>query len=133
MSRATTLWLRGEALVILAAAVFLLWQGYDRLGVFPPWAVVLILLAPDLSMLGYAAGPKPGAICYNAAHTYAAPILALAMGWQLLGEGARTAAAALALFWIIHIAADRLLGYGLKAPTGFRDTHLGRLGGGGDG
>lgn len=27
-----------------------------------------------------------------------------------------------------HIGMDRLLGYGLKYPTGFRHTHLGRIG-----
>jgi len=27
-----------------------------------------------------------------------------------------------------HIAADRTLGYGLKRKSGFKDTHLGRIG-----
>ena len=27
-----------------------------------------------------------------------------------------------------HVAVDRALGYGLKLPAGFRDTHLGRIG-----
>ena len=34
----------------------------------------------------------------------------------------------LALIWIAHIGMDRLLGYGLKYPSGFRDTHLGAIG-----
>ncbi len=34
-----------------------------------------------------------------------------------------------AAIWIAHIAMDRALGYGLKpSPTGFTDTHLGRIG-----
>jgi hypothetical protein len=32
------------------------------------------------------------------------------------------------LIWIGHIGFDRVLGYGLKYPTAFRDTHLGQLG-----
>jgi len=31
------------------------------------------------------------------------------------------------LIWLVHIGADRLLGYGLKYPTGFKDTHLQRV------
>jgi len=27
-----------------------------------------------------------------------------------------------------HVAVDRALGYGLKLHSGFRDTHLGRIG-----
>lgn len=27
-----------------------------------------------------------------------------------------------------HVGFDRALGYGLKLPTGFKDTHLGRIG-----
>lgn len=33
-----------------------------------------------------------------------------------------------ALIWIAHVGMDRALGYGLKRDTGFRDTHLGRIG-----
>ena len=33
----------------------------------------------------------------------------------------------LALIWLVHIGADRLLGYGLKYPTAFGETHLQRV------
>jgi hypothetical protein len=33
----------------------------------------------------------------------------------------------LALIWSAHIGIDRLLGYGLKYPTAFKETHLGRV------
>jgi hypothetical protein len=33
----------------------------------------------------------------------------------------------IALIWAAHIGVDRLLGYGLKYPTAFRDTHLRRV------
>jgi hypothetical protein len=38
-----------------------------------------------------------------------------------------SAATKVALIWLAHIGADRLLGYGLKYPTTFKDTHLSRV------
>jgi uncharacterized protein DUF4260 len=34
---------------------------------------------------------------------------------------------AVSLIWIAHVGADRALGYGLKYPSGFKDTHLQRV------
>jgi hypothetical protein len=31
------------------------------------------------------------------------------------------------LIWIAHIGVDRALGYGLKYPSSFKDTHLQRV------
>jgi Domain of unknown function (DUF4260) len=97
--------------------------GFLSLG-GPVLALVPALLAPDLSMLGYLAGPRVGAVTYNLAHNWAVPaglvVIGMAIGqpWPLL------AATALAS----HVGWDRALGYGLKLPSGFRDTHLGRIG-----
>jgi hypothetical protein len=33
----------------------------------------------------------------------------------------------IALIWAAHIGFDRLVGYGLKYGTGFKETHLGRV------
>ena len=33
----------------------------------------------------------------------------------------------LALIWLTHIGVDRAVGYGLKYPTDFKDTHLQRV------
>ena len=33
----------------------------------------------------------------------------------------------IALIWLAHIGMDRMLGYGLKYPTGFKDSHLQRV------
>ena len=75
-------------------------------------------------MLGYLAGPRAGAVAYNATHTYAAPAVLAAVsaaaGWGL-GVPA-------ALVWAAHIGLDRALGYGLKLPDGFPHTHLGPIG-----
>ncbi|QPC89108.1 DUF4260 domain-containing protein [Mesorhizobium sp. INR15] len=88
------------------------------------WLFALLILAPDLSMFGYLAGPRVGAVCYNALHILILPVLMVLAG-KLLGNVTVTA---VALIWIAHIAIDRALGYGLKLPSGFQDTHLGRIG-----
>lgn len=84
----------------------------------------MLLFLPDLSMLGYLAGPRIGALAYNALHTYVAPILLGAIGWL----ASMPALLPLAAVWAAHIGMDRMLGYGLKEPTGFHDTHLGTIG-----
>jgi len=72
---------------------------------------------------GYLGGPKLGARIYNAIHSYVTPatlaVVGLLLGSQVLLP--------YALIWMNHIGVDRLLGYGLKYPQGFRFTHLGKL------
>ncbi len=84
---------------------------------------ILLLFAPDLSMVGYVSGPKVGAAIYNIVHTYLLPVLLGIYGWM----AAQPLALSLALIWTAHIGLDRLLGFGLKYSTGFKDTHLQRL------
>jgi hypothetical protein len=111
--------LRLEGAAVLVAAV----AAYASIG--GSWLLfALLLLAPDLAMIGYRFGPVAGAAAYNAAHTYLAPA---ALGAAGLALGAPTMQA-LALIWTAHIGLDRALGYGLKYATGFSDTHLGRIG-----
>lgn len=81
-------------------------------------------IMPDLSMLGYTAGPRWGARIYNAVHIYCGPSV-LALAGLLLPAPALLP---LALIWFNHIGVDRLLGYGLKLPGDFALTHLGRVG-----
>jgi hypothetical protein len=111
------LWLRLEGLGVLVLAVYL----YARDGY--SWVVFATLfLAPDISFAGYLAGPRAGAAVYNAAHSYAGPLL---LAVALLTTGANLM---WALIWAAHVGFDRALGYGLKYPTAFADTHLGRIG-----
>jgi hypothetical protein len=86
-------------------------------------ALALLALAPDLAMLGYLAGPRAGALSYDLAHTYVGPVALAVIG--VLGDS--DVAVQVALVWLAHIGVDRLLGYGLKYPTGFKDTHLQRV------
>jgi hypothetical protein len=67
-----------------------------------------------------------GAVVYNAIHTYVFPAVLYGFGFAT----ARPAAMIVALVWAAHIGVDRLLGFGLKYPTRFRDTHLGAVRGG---
>ena len=84
------------------------------------WWLAGLFLVPDLTMLGYLRSPRLGAATYNMAHTYVAPLvlggLAFAFKASLAGS--------IALIWVAHIGFDRMLGFGLKYPSGFRDTHL---------
>jgi hypothetical protein len=84
----------------------------------------LLVLAPDLSMLGYLAGPRIGALSYNLFHSLIGSLALPALGWF----GASDPAVHVAVIWAFHVAVDRALGYGLKLPTSFRDTHLGQIG-----
>lgn len=111
--------LRLEGFAVFAAAVAL----YAHFG-FSWLLFALLFLAPDLFMLGYLVGPRTGAAAYNVAHTYTAA-LALVLPGFFLGS---PIAAACGLILIAHIGFDRALGFGVKYPTAFGDSHLGRIG-----
>ena len=110
--------LRLEGLLVLAAAV----SVYAMLLHGRWWIFAVFFLAPDLVLLGYAVPGRPAfaAALYNAAHTYVLPLL-LAMGaWKAHWRTGELSA----LIWTAHIAFDRLLGFGLKYPQSFKETHL---------
>jgi hypothetical protein len=110
--------LRLEGLAVGAAAAVLYFdQGYSWI------AFVLLLLAPDIGMLGYLAGPRVGAATYDLLHFEAFPVV-LGLAGVLAGADVPIQ---LALIWLTHIGVDRVLGYGLKYPTAFGDTHLQRV------
>jgi Domain of unknown function (DUF4260) len=108
--------LEGAAVAVAALTIYF-WADH------PWWLLVVLALAPDLSMIGYAAGPRVGAASYNVAHTYVLPVALGAVGTVTEGK----AAIAVALIWLTHIGVDRMIGYGLKYPSGFKDTHLQRV------
>ncbi|MCV0403269.1 MAG: DUF4260 domain-containing protein [Chloroflexi bacterium] len=116
---ATALILRAEAVVLFIAGVLVYLQLNGH-----PLLLLPLLLAPDISMLGYLGGPRLGAITYNLAHNLATALIVLAVGWFAAVAPLALAGALL----VAHVGMDRSLGYGLKLSTGFRDTHLGRIG-----
>lgn len=111
--------LRAEGLVALGAGSAL----YVSAGGQLLWLLPLLLVV-DLSMAGYLWGPRAGAIIYNLAHTWGTALVALGAGLWLDSPALVLAGAVL----IAHAGMDRAAGYGLKYPTAFGDTHLGRIG-----
>ena len=65
-----------------------------------------------------------GAVVYNAAHSYLAPVALMTSGFAI-GDPLTLS---IAMIWLAHIGIDRALGYGLKYAEGFGYTHLGRIG-----
>jgi len=102
------------------AAVFILslFAYHGNHGSWPVFA--LLFLVPDVSMIGYLANTRIGAITYNAVHTYIGPLALAAYSFATV----RYTMLSLSLIWIAHIGFDRMLGYGLKYPAQFKDTHL---------
>lgn len=111
--------LRLEGLTLFAGMTLLyaVWGGSW-------WIYAILFLAPDLSFAAYLAGPKVGAIIYNAAHSYMVPVTLMTLGFAL----ATPLTLSIAMIWMAHIGIDRTLGYGLKYFAGFGFTHLGRIG-----
>jgi Domain of unknown function (DUF4260) len=107
-----------EGAAILVAAVYFYHAGQYRW-----WLFAVLFLAPDLFMLGYLTDARWGSAVYNLVHTLIGPLLLLGIAavfnkaqWIPYG-----------LIWLAHIGIDRALGYGLKYPTFFKDTHLQRV------
>src|SRR5690242_20335873 len=89
------------------------------------WWFFVLLLAPDLSMAGYALNPRLGAITYDIVHHRAVSVVLFIVGSALQLQWMQ--AAGLILFG--HSSMDRMLGYGLKYTDSFQHTHLGMIGG----
>ncbi|GEN54925.1 DUF4260 domain-containing protein [Halobacillus faecis] len=83
-------------------------------------AFVFLLLVFDISMLGYLVNESAGAVIYNISHSYVLPVVLLlvaitiSVDWLLM----------ISLIWTAHNGMDRMFGYGLKYPSGFKDTHF---------
>lgn len=93
----------------------------------PWWAYLLLVIGPDISMLGYSFGNKIGADCYNFFHHKGVAIAIFAIGVILNSHlGDIVSIAGIILFG--HSSMDRMLGYGLKLDEGFKYTHLGIIG-----
>ena len=112
-------WLRVEGVGVVAAGL----AGFLFLGL-PWWAFALLLVVPDVSMVGYLRGPRIGAILYNLVHDLATGAAIAGVGLAI-GSVPLTAAGAIL---VAHSGMDRVAGYGLKYPNAFQNTHLGRIG-----
>jgi len=88
------------------------------------WWFLVLILAPDIGMVGYFFGNKVGALMYNLFHHKGVAIAIYLLGVyfsmdiiQLIG-----------VILFAHSAMDRIMGYGLKYDKGFKYTHLGEIG-----
>ncbi len=117
----TTIVLRLEGLALALTCLWLFSLFHQSW-----WLFAVLVLAPDLSMLGYLAGPKSGAAIYNAVHSW---VLVVALFFLAFYPGGGSPLLLSFPFILgVHIGIDRALGFGLKHASGFKDTHLGRLG-----
>jgi hypothetical protein len=118
LDRVPRMLVRGEGLALLGGALDLYFHaGYG-------WLLLLVLaLAPDVSLLGFLGGPRLGAAAYNLAHTEVLPLVLGAVG-VVAGDDL---AVRLALIWLAHIGLDRAIGYGLRYPSALAQTHVQRL------
>ncbi len=112
--------LRAEGLALFAVATV----AYAEVGA--SWGLfALLILAPDLFMLGYLRNPRLGAMLYNLGHTTVVPFALIGLGLVL----AHQAMLAVGLIWLAHVGMDRMAGYGLKYSDAFKHTHLSALSG----
>lgn len=91
---------------------------------FEWWWFLVLILAPDVGMVGYLFGSKVGAKVYNLFHHKG-----VAIALYLLGSYLSLPLCQLAgIILFSHSAMDRIFGYGLKYDKGFKYTHLGEIG-----
>ncbi len=118
LDRLPAVFLRVEGAALLVAAVVLYFHaGYEW------WLFLALLLAPDVSGVGYLVNARVGAATYDVGHL---DVLPLALGVAgILADN--DLCLKLALVWLAHIGMDRAVGYGLKYPTHHKDTPLQRV------
>ena len=88
------------------------------------WWYLILIITPDIGMLGYVINPKIGAFAYNIFHHKGIAIALYLVGIYMNNE-------LIMLTGIIlfgHSSMDRIFGYGLKHNDRFNNTHLGIIG-----
>ncbi len=87
-------------------------------------AFLLLLLLPDVFMLGYALNQAVGTWVYNIGHSLFVPFMLMVLG-HVLGWDAGIS---LGFIWLAHIGMDWIFGYGYKyADEAFAKTHFSRI------
>lgn len=84
----------------------------------------MLILTPDISVIGYVLNMKIGAVAYNIFHHKAIALVVYVCGFYFHTEAMRLAG----IILFAHSCMDRMLGYGLKYFQGFQFTHLGKIG-----
>lgn len=110
--------LKLEELALFLLGIFL----FSQLS-FAWWWFLVLILTPDVGMIGYAFGNKIGALSYNLFHHRAVAILVYLVGSYFQSE----VTVLIGVILFSHAAMDRIFGYGLKYDKGFKFTHLGEI------
>ncbi|MDC7994074.1 DUF4260 domain-containing protein [Altibacter sp. HG106] len=90
---------------------------------FAWWWFPVLILTPDIGMLGYLQSPRTGALTYNLFHHKGIAIALVLLGiltnypWMLL----------VGIILFSHASLDRAVGYGLKYKDHFKHTHLDKI------
>jgi len=108
-----------EELFLFGLSVFLFGQMKLAWWIYPA-----LILVPDISMVGYLAGPRWGAVLYNFIHHKGLSLTLYVLGFVLNSPGLMLTG----LILLGHSSIDRVLGFGLKNSSSFNDTHLGVIG-----
>lgn len=111
--------LKLEELAMFGLGIF----AFNQLD-FAWWWFLILILTPDIGMLGYLVNPRVGALTYNMFHHKGMAILIYFLGFYLGHDLVQLAG----IILFSHASFDRIFGYGLKYQTSFNDTHLGRIG-----
>ncbi|WP_406944159.1 DUF4260 domain-containing protein [Halobacillus sp. SY10] len=83
-------------------------------------AFIFLLFACNVSMISYVINERVGALVYNIFHSYILSVTLIlvstiiTLDWLLM----------VSLIWTAHIGMDRMIGYGLKYHSGFKDSHF---------
>lgn len=118
--------LRLEELGMLLLSIVLLYIVHAQW-----WWYLIMFIGPDISMMGYLAGPKIGAWSYNIFHHKGIACVILITGILILNNYFFSDFGWICNVGIIlfgHSSMDRFFGYGLKYENGFKFTHLGEIG-----
>jgi len=87
-------------------------------------AFILLLLVPDISMIGYMVNSTVGAWLYNIVHSYTLAVAVIVAGFAL----DHNTIVSLGIILMAHIGMDQIFGYGYKYADGkFSDTHYKRI------
>ncbi len=111
--------LRYEELGLFCLSILL----FNMLG-YSWWLFLLLIITPDISMLGYLISPRAGAAAYNIFHHKGIAVLLYLIG--TLTFNYYLILAGIIIFG--HSSIDRFLGLGLKYADNFKHTHLGMIG-----
>lgn len=111
--------LKLEELALFLLGIFL----FSQLP-FAWWWFLVLILTPDIGMIGYLFGNKTGAFTYNLFHHRGIAIACYLIGVYTQSEITQL----IGVILFSHAAMDRMFGYGLKYEKGFKFTHLGEIG-----